>query len=171
MSAIATTAADEYIRYVHVIATLLQEQLQEQLVSVVLFGSAARSEAGAESDVDLLIVATDYAPFASRFDPFRGIDEALRASRAYLDLISKRLGTMISPIPLTVEEVERTPPILLDLVTDGLIIYDRDGFMARKLRALRKNLRALGARRVALEGGGWYWDLKPDYKLGDVVEL
>jgi predicted nucleotidyltransferase len=171
MSTRATTAADEYIRYVHLIATLLQEQLKERLVSVVLFGSAARGEAGAESDVDLLIVATEYAPFASRFDPLTAIDEALRASRAYQDLISKSLGTTISPIPLTVEEVERTPPILLDLVTDGLIICDRDGFMARTLRALRKKLRVLGARRVALEGGGWYWDLKPDYKLGEVVEL
>ena len=171
MSTRASAAADEYIPYVHRIATLLHEQLPEQLVSVVLFGSAARGEAGAESDVDLLIVATDFAPFKSRFDIFTAIDDALRASRAYQDLISKRLGTTISPIPLTVKEVDRTPPILLDLVTDGLIIYDQDGFMARKLRALRKNLRALGARRVALEGGGWYWDLKPDYKLGEVVEL
>lgn len=171
MNTSTSAAADEYIRYVHVIATLLQEQLKERLVSVVLFGSAVRGKAGVESDVDLLIVATDYAPFASRFDPFTAIDEALRASQAYLDLISKRLGTTISPIPLTVEEVDRTPPILLDLVTDGLIIYDREGFMARKLRALREKLRALGARRVALEGGGWYWDLKPDYKLGEVVEL
>jgi hypothetical protein len=167
----ATAAADEYIHYVHRIATLLHEKLQEQLVSVVLFGSAARGEAGAASDVDLLIVATDFAPFASRFDMFTAIDEALRVSRAYQDLRSKRLGTTISPIPLTVEEVDTNPPILLDLVTDGLIVYDRDGFMARTLQALSKKLRALGARRVTLEGGGWYWDLKPDYKLGEVVEL
>ncbi len=171
MNTKVTAAADEYIHYVHRIATLLHAQLQERLVSVVLFGSAARGEAGAESDVDLLIVATEYAPFASRFDPFTAIDEALRASRAYQDLLSKSLGTTISPIPLTVEEVARTPPILLDLVTDGLIIYDRGGFMARTLRALSTKLRALGARRVVIEGGGWYWDLKPDYKLGEVVEL
>jgi predicted nucleotidyltransferase len=171
MNTSTSAAADEYIHYVHRIATLLQEQLKERLVSVVLFGSAARGKAGAESDVDLLIVATSFEPFESRFDMFTAIDEALRASRAYQDLISKCLGTTISPIPLTVEEVERTPPILLDLVTDGLIVYDTERFMARKLRALRKKLAALGARRVALEGGGWYWDLKPDYKLGEVVEL
>jgi predicted nucleotidyltransferase len=171
MSTRATAAADEYIQYVHRIATLLHEQLQEQLVSVVLFGSAARGEAGSESDVDLLIVATEFAPFESRFDMFTAIDDALRASRAYEDLRSKRLGTTISPIPLTVEEVDRNPPILLDLVTDGLIVYDTDGFMARKLRALRKKLAALGARRVVLEGGGWYWDLKPDYTLGEVIAL
>lgn len=157
MSARASAAADDYIPYVHVIATLLQDQLTERLVSVVLFGSAARGEAGAESDVDLLIVATAYAPFASRFDPFTAIDEALRASQAYQNLRSKRLGTALSPIPLTVEEVARTPPILLDLVTDGILILDREGFMARTLRALRKKLRALGARRVVLEGRGWYW--------------
>jgi predicted nucleotidyltransferase len=90
---------------------------------VVLFGSAARGEVGSASDIDLLIVATDFAPFESRFDIFTAIDDALRASRAYQDVRSKRLGTTISPILLTVKEVDTNPPILLDLVTDGLIIY------------------------------------------------
>jgi len=40
-------------------ATLLQSTLEDRLVSVVLFGSVARGEATASSDIDLLIVADD----------------------------------------------------------------------------------------------------------------
>ena len=31
-------------------------------------------------------------------------------------------------------------------------------------------LTALGARRIR-EGTTWYWDLKPDFQPGDVVEI
>jgi len=37
-------------------ARLLEEELQENLVAVILFGSVARSEATAGSDIDLLVV-------------------------------------------------------------------------------------------------------------------
>jgi hypothetical protein len=32
-------------------------------------------------------------------------------------------------------------------------------------------MRALGSRRVYLADGSWYWDLKPDFRPGEVVEL
>ena len=44
-----TTAATAYAR-------LLEEELQENLVAVILFGSVARGEATAGSDIDLLVV-------------------------------------------------------------------------------------------------------------------
>ena len=39
---------------------LLQSRWGEQLVSVVLFGSWARGEARAESDIDLLIISEHF---------------------------------------------------------------------------------------------------------------
>jgi hypothetical protein len=32
-------------------------------------------------------------------------------------------------------------------------------------------MRALGSRRVYLADGSWYWDLKPDFRFGEVVEI
>jgi hypothetical protein len=29
----------------------------------------------------------------------------------------------------------------------------------------------LGSRRVELADGSWYWDLKPDWRPGEVVDL
>ena len=56
------------------------------------------------------------------------------------------------------------------MVEDARIVLDRDGFFAGVLDRLRGRLHALGARRV-WRGTRWYWDLKPDRRPGEVIEL
>jgi hypothetical protein len=51
-----------------------------------------------------------------------------------------------------------------------VLFFDRDGFFAGVLDRLRVSLRRLGARRIRT-GSTWYWDLKPDFKPGDRIEL
>ena len=141
----------------------LRREFGERLVSVAIYGSAARGEAGEESDLDVLVVAEDLPD---------DLGERLR--------ISGRLAISLRPPPgvpsplsavlLTPREVSRNPPILLDLVEDAVILYDRGGFLSRALERLRKRLKELGAKRVRTERG-WYWVLKPDAKFGEVVEI
>ncbi len=50
------------------------------------------------------------------------------------------------------------------------VLYDRQGFFAQRLARLRDRLSELGAKRV-WKGNAWYWDLKPDYRQGEVFEL
>jgi len=47
---------------------------------------------------------------------------------------------------------------------------DRSGVLANEIARMRARLAALGARRV-WRGSTWYWDLKPDYRPGEVFEL
>ncbi len=49
-------------------------------------------------------------------------------------------------------------------------LYDRGGFFARVLADLRAALQRLGSRRVT-RGNLRYWDLKPDYKPGEVFTV
>jgi hypothetical protein len=70
----------------------------------------------------------------------------------------------------TPEEVAAGSPLLLDLTDDARIVVDRDRTVARALDRLRARLAALGARRV-WRGNAWFWDLKPDYRPGDIFEL
>jgi hypothetical protein len=53
---------------------------------------------------------------------------------------------------------------------EAKIAYDRDGFLYNNLTRLRLKLAELGAKRVPI-GDRWYWDLKPDYKPLEVVNL
>lgn len=163
---------EEYVEYINQILDLLRAKLGEKLISVVLYGSVARGEAEEGSDVDLLVVSDSFGePFGDRFRLFQEVEDALLYSEARRRLRRLRLGTLISPVPLTRSEVKGNPPILLDILLDGLILYDKDGFMEKHLRELEAKLKALNARRIKLPGGGWYWDLKPDYKFGEVVEI
>ena len=46
-----------------------------------------------------------------------------------------------------------------------------DDFIENKMESLRRKLKKMGSKRVFLDDKRYYWDLKPDYKLGDVVEI
>jgi predicted nucleotidyltransferase len=146
-----------------------QAVLDDNLTSVVLFGSVARGEAGPESDIDLFIVAERLPKgcFARR-----GCLEEVRARVEPLleQLHTQDIWTDFTELIHTQEEAERIRPLYLDMVEDAVILYDREGFFAGVLNRLRDRLRQLGSRRIHIESG-WYWDLKPDFKPGEVFEL
>jgi predicted nucleotidyltransferase len=159
-----------YLNYASLIADKLEEILQNDLVSVVLFGSAARGEAGEGSDIDILIVAEKFGK-EGRFEVFNAIEKDLKASEEYHDLKENKLGTLISPVPLTPSEVEKNPSILLDIAMDGIMLYDVDDFIVKKMKSMRRKLKKMGSKRIFIDDKRYYWDLKPDYKLGEVVEI
>ena len=140
-----------------------------RLRAVAVYGSVGRGTPRSDSDVDLLIVA-DGLPDGRfpRVEDFLSVEEAL-APR----LESARgagLHPELSPIFKTRAELARGTPLLLDMTEDARILYDPDRCLAEALDRLRKRLRELGSRRI-WRGDAWYWDLKPDYRWGDVIEL
>lgn len=80
------------------------------------------------------------------------------------------LAAWLSPVLKTRAEIEQGSPLLLDMVHDARILFDRDAFLKRALGALRARLERLGARRIWRDNA-WIWDLKPDYTPGEVFEL
>ncbi|MDR7483388.1 MAG: nucleotidyltransferase domain-containing protein [Armatimonadota bacterium] len=147
----------------------LRESLGPALVSAVLFGSVARGEAGPVSDIDLLVVAEGLP--SSRLARQDAVHEAdARIEPELVRLRRQGVLTDVRPILKTPEEAQRITPLYLDMVEDADLLYDRDEFFANVLRRLRDRLQALGARRVR-RGRMWYWDLKPDFRPGQVFEL
>ena len=91
--------------------------------------------------------------------------------RPCLDAARKAdLQPELSPVLMTRAELERGSMLLLDMMEDARILFDPQDCLAAALERLRRRLRELGSRRVWL-GNAWYWDLKPDYKPGDVFDL
>jgi predicted nucleotidyltransferase len=161
-----------YKEYVNLICRSIRSRLKDSLISIVLFGSVARGEEGEGSDIDLLVISSGFkGSVGERLKTFQEIELSLVKSDARVKLRRSKLGTSISPIPLTPEEVKKNPPILLDILTDGVILYDKDDFIRRHLSKFKRRLKALGARKIFLPSGKWYWDLKPDYKFGEVIEI
>jgi len=141
-----------------------------RLVALAIFGSLGRGTAGPESDVDLLIVCRDLPPGRIlRVEEFGAWVEP--DLETFLEqLAAGGIHTRLSPVFKTPEELEAGSPLLLDMVEDAVILYDPEGALASRLRRLRERLAELGARRI-WRGEQWYWDLKPDYRPGEVFEL
>jgi predicted nucleotidyltransferase len=141
----------------------------DRLVSLAVFGSVGRGTPRPDSDIDLLVVA-DPLPDGrlARVADFDHVEEAIPDTFAS----GRRAGlhTRLSPVMRTPAEIRQGSPLLLDMTEDAKLLIDRGGFLAAALADLRSRLAARGARRV-WRGSAWCWDLKPDYRPGDVFEL
>ena len=150
-------------------AEIVQNFLGNNLTSVVLFGSVARGNVTPTSDIDLLVIAKELPRGAFRrrelLEPVR---ERLLAE---LDsLWARGIYTDFVEVIKTEREAQKTHLFYLDMTEEAIILYDRDNFFANILERLREKLRELKAKRKRL-GRMWYWDLKPDFKPGEVIEL
>ena len=141
---------------------LLEERFGPDLVSVVLFGSRARGTAGPDSDIDLLVVIHGLP--GSRLERQRVLFGVARA-------VSEEFADALMPVPLTPEEAATVKPFYLGMLSGHRILRDAGGFFGAVLERLHARFRDLGAQRHVDEDGYEYWDLKPDWKPGDVVTL
>lgn len=150
-------------------ARLLEEELRDNLLAVVLFGSVARGEATAGSDIDLLVVCETLP--VGRFARLRELERVdARFEHELRRLRAEGIDTRVVPLLKTRQEAGRVVPLYLDMVEDGRLLVDRGGFFAEVLAGLRARLAALGAERRR-RGQVRYWDLKPDFRPGDRIEL
>ena len=161
----------EYLPFLENLVAKLVEGFWGKLVSLIIFGSLASGRAKAESDVDLLIVAEGLPErYSDRLRLWRKVVSGLEAERLRL-WREKGIYPLIDPILLTPEEAERVQPFYLDLLDTSIIVYDKGGFMRGVLKRLRARLRELGSIKVELPDGAWYWIVKPDASVGEVIEV
>jgi len=132
-------------------AAALAQGLGERLWGVVLFGSAARGEATADSDLDLLVVA-DALP--------ERLGDRLRLLRQSLP---GHLHGRTSVIARTRREFEDAfPSLYLDIGLDGVVLCDRDGYTRQRLERIRALIREAGLSRAPTRGGfEWRWTTPP----------
>jgi uncharacterized protein len=146
-----------------------ERQYGPRLVSVAVFGSVGRGTPRPDSDVDVLIVAEGLSRGrVVRVAEFAGIEAEL--TEVFERLRRVGVSTVLSPVLKTSAEVEQGSLLFLDMLDDAKILVDRDGFLARVFAKFRERLARLGARRI-WRGNAWFWDLKPDYRPGEVFEL
>lgn len=129
----------------------------DDLVALAVFGSYGRGTATASSDLDLLVV------LRRRPGGRWACLESFRPVEAATDFD-------LSPVFRTPEDLAAGFPLMLELVEDAKILYDPSKVLTDALQHLRLRLQELGARRIPYKGA-WYWDLKPDFRPGEVVQL
>lgn len=110
---------------------------------IILFGSHARGEACADSDVDLVVV--DDGPFTA--------DNSRRGKRAMLDRALRGLRVPVDILVFTPEEIEEwsgsTNYVISDVLREGRLLYDRPGSRSSDAQQSEIDLIALGAMKDA----------------------
>ncbi len=148
----------------------LKRTLGENLISVILYGSYARGQIEPESDVDVLIIADGLVSSSIERQVFftqilSKVEDPLRQT-----LSQTGWFPYISAILKTSQEADCISRIYFDMIDEAKIIFDKRDFFRSVLKKTRKRLGELGAKRVQV-GKMWYWDLKPDYRPGEVFEI
>lgn len=152
---------------------LLKVEFYDNLVSVVLYGSVARGKGSILSDIDLLLILESCHPNYHRcLDQVLDVVDRLKKLKIYGKTWEK-VGQepFFSFLILSRKEAEGNRYIFLDMVDDAKILYDKNDFFAGRLKQIKKRIKELGSQKFTLEDGSWYWDLKPDLKIGDAFTL
>ena len=140
----------------------LESRFGADLITLAAFGSQVQGRERPESDLDLLVV-------------IRGLPRQRLERRRLLSPlahgVSDAFAESASMILLTPEEAATIKPFYLGLLDGHRLVVDRGGFFRAVLDRLEHRLEELGSRRLTDELGNPYWDLKPDYVLGEDVVL
>ncbi len=158
-----------YKKFLKVFIKKLKKRMKKKLISCVLYGSIARGEAKAYSDIDLLILYEGSHLETSKIYA-KTVNES-RRTEEYKKFIEMGIYPEISPYFLTVEELRENPLILLDIMEEGIVLMDRGKTFDKLVKKFKKITKELGSRKVFLKDGSWYWELKPDWKLGEELEI
>ncbi len=142
----------------------LQEEFGHRLVAVAMFGSAARGEGNERSDLDFLVVLRQIPKSLDRrsqvYKPIR--DATIQAGR----------GRDITVIDLDEEfimdENAEVTPFMLNIASDAMVLYDREGELASFLERVRRLIEIAGLERYKCKDGKYGW--KPKQGILRVVD-
>lgn len=139
------------------------------LVTLGVYGSVGRGAATQFSDLDILLVVKNLQQ--GRLSRIREFDK-LEALVTDVLTNGEKVGYQVDlqPVIKTPEEVQQGSLLFLDMLEDLKILYDRDSFFETFLSGFKSRLNGLNARKIK-KGSMWYWDLKPDYKAGEIIHL
>jgi uncharacterized protein (UPF0332 family) len=116
--------ATDDVKIAQQFAQQVKDELQNFVVSVILFGSAARRSATAESDIDVLIVGDDISFQLTRplVETYRIILENVVAN------VSPRLHITSMTLTSFWEYVKAGDPVAVNMLRDGVALIDNGMF-------------------------------------------
>ena len=118
---------NDYLLIENALVKSILEVFNENVISVVLYGSYARREARVESDLDVIIILKRIPE--DRFQLHKLLDKVEEKFQQYCqDVFKKGYNPVLSPVIYSTENAVKLRPLYLDLVYYAKILYDKDNF-------------------------------------------
>lgn len=115
----------------------LLHEIKGLVKSVVLYGSKAKNESGKESDIDVLVILDDVSIYMSR-----EINQAyIIMVKNIVSKISKRLHINTLRFTAFWEYSKNGDPIVINMLRDGIPLYDTNFFIPLKILLLDGRIR------------------------------
>lgn len=153
------------------VAEMLRERYKERLMSVCLFGSAARGTLRKGSDIDFFVVMKEASKsYHKRVKDIMPLLASVRETDEYRYIEEFGLDLEPSFLITTIEEVAQHPPILIEISQDGKILSDDNDFLKKELTRVGNAMKMLGSVKKKT-AHGHYWVLKPGIKYGEVIAI
>ena len=146
----------------------LKNCLNENLQSVILYGSFARGTWTKESDIDLfLIIKNDTAKMFERLTRIT-LDFEINN-----DLKNEKGETSywtIQEISCSLADLNRFRTLFYDITEDGILIYDKNENGLKFIEKIKLRMKLKELKRVYINDRDFYWKRR-DIKFGEIVEL
>lgn len=98
----------------------------DYVLGILLFGSVAKETSGENSDIDILVLVKP----EGKGQLTRMMDIAASLKDDEAELMKKGLPSLISPVLLSVDELEKFRPFYFDLADYGVILYEKDHLLS-----------------------------------------
>jgi len=130
------------------------------ITGIILFGSIARGEERERSDIDLLVLWDDLQvdPDERHVYIYKAVSKHFPPSTS-LTVIDMKYTDFL--------KTEKVTSLFLNVVYDGIVLYDKHGKLKSFLSKVKKELERKGVKRVKI-GKYYYWKLP---KAGGKIEL
>jgi len=158
-------------KFVEKIADILVEHFKDKLLGIVWYGSSVRGKFSRESDIDFILIFEKIDSLTKIYEELTKVThkKILRTEEAkYLD----RKGYLAYPsfYVMSLGEFKAHPPILLDPVVEGKILFEKNSIVSKEFERIKKRLKKLGAKRVRIFGD-YCWILKPYMRGGEEINI
>lgn len=140
--------------------SILKNHFETRLLTVCLFGSCARGDWTRKSDIDLLVIVKNWTiPVWERIRELIALKKQLREKSAYKAMLLSDIHFPITHYPLADSNLEEFHPILMDVILDGIILYQRHNYGTNLFEGYQKELAKRKAIRITKPNNVRYWQL------------
>ncbi len=137
----------------------LKREFGDAFLGLLLFGSHARWEENQRSDVDVLVV-------------FRGLHGLKVRSKAY-EILAEHIRKPLTLVDIDILDFDRedleVTPLLLNVLYDGIIVYDEAGILGELKKKVLKLIKKARLKRYRTPDGKYGW-VREDGKPIEPVE-